>query len=226
MKETCLHGERDIHRPPVKNHKAQIIEVIKSNLMVYRSIYLQELENEVITRSKEHDNILEITPLIAPAYKNLLIITKMFIINNILPNHAAGIRWKELSKIEQSKYALCYEDILFRSGYRGVSLHRCDKNWASFAMLAAHIRSFPKDDFNNGNDLIIRTSTDASFEAYVDYEEDREEANYSDQSMQSGDEVENLGSFFSTQDSQPLVDLLGMNHGSGQKRPSDVDTLR
>lgn len=146
MKETCLHGERDIHRPPVKNHKAQIIEVIKSNLMVYRSIYLQQLENEVITRSKEHDNILELTPLIAPAYKNLLIITKMFIINNILPNHAAGIRWKELSKIEQSKYALCYEDILFRSGYRGVSLHRCDKNWASFAMLASHIRSFPKDD--------------------------------------------------------------------------------
>lgn len=47
----------------------------------------------------------------------------------------------------------------------------------------------------------------------MDYEEDREEANYSDQSMQSGDEVENLGSFFSTQDSQPLVDLLGMNHG-------------
>lgn len=145
LKEPDTNGERDIDTPQVKGQKNKILHLLRSNLISYREVYLRDVENGTITRSPEHDKILEVTPMVKIAYKNLLAITNIFVSNNIICNYQKGIRWNDFSSLEKLKYALCLEDILFRSGYPGVSLHPAKNNWASKSMLSEKLRGVSKE---------------------------------------------------------------------------------
>ena len=145
LKEPDTNGERDIDTPQIKGQKNKILYLLRSNLNSYREVYLQDLENGTITRSPDHDKIIAVTPMVQIAYKNLLSITSIFVSNNILCNYPKGIRWNDFSSLEKLKYALCLEDILFKSGYPGVTLHPAKNSWASKSMLSEKLRGISKE---------------------------------------------------------------------------------
>lgn len=140
-------GVRDFNRPPKGTHKSRILEVITSNVNEYKKAYEAELAAGGVRKEKEeHDAIMAVTPIVSEAYKNVGLITKLYVKNNILPFHPQDIKWDDLHSLEKGKHAAVLEDLLKRSKYPGVEMHNCKNSWAATSLFSECIRGITKNN--------------------------------------------------------------------------------
>lgn len=139
-------GVRDFNRPPEGTHKSRILEVITSNVNAYKKTYEAELAAGGVRKEKEeHDNIMAVAPIVSEAYKNVGLITKLYVKNNILPFHPKDIRWDDLHSLEKGKHAAVLEDLLKKTKYPGVEIHNCKNSWAATSLFSECIRGITKN---------------------------------------------------------------------------------
>lgn len=145
-------GERSVGKPKLSKHTEKIRHVLKENLIQFKKMYLQHLAAGGEER-EDHDDIVSFeplsealdAPLITQAYKNVMTITRLYILNNIYYPAGKKLLWRDLSSIDCLKHALSLEYILYKSEFPGVALHHCTEQWSCRNILTEKMRSMQRD---------------------------------------------------------------------------------
>lgn len=155
-------GERSVGKPKLSKHTEKIRHVLKENLIQFKKMYLQNLAAGGEER-EDHDDIVSFeplsetldAPLITQAYKNVMTITRLYILNNIYYPAGKKLLWRDLSSIDCLKHALSLEYILYKSEFPGVALHHCTEQWSCRNILTEKMRSMQRDKVKKKKRLFI-----------------------------------------------------------------------
>ncbi|CAO3702742.1 unnamed protein product [Rhizopus stolonifer] len=132
--------------------KYLMILTICENLIQFKKLYLQHLAAGGEER-EDHEDIVNFeplsetldAPLITQAYKNVITITRLYILNNIYYPAGKKLLWRDLSSIDCLEHALSLEYILYKSEFPGVALHHCTEQWSCRNILTEKMRSMQRD---------------------------------------------------------------------------------